>query len=172
MVKSKKNIRDPHAAREASRYDNPIPSRELILELLADAGGPRSLAQVEKLLGLKTDQDHIALERRLRAMERDGQLIKNRKGSYGLVLRMDLIKGRVIAHRDGFGFVSRVGEGEDIYLSSRQMARVFDGDEVLVRIDEEDFRGRSSGVIVEVLVRNTSHVVGKLVQQQGGIHYA
>jgi ribonuclease R len=170
MVKSKKNIRDPHAAREASRYDNPIPSRELILELLADADGPRSLAQVEKLLGLKTDQDHIALERRLRAMERDGQLIKNRKGSYGLVLRMDLIKGRVIAHRDGFGFVSRVGEGEDIYLSSRQMARVFDGDEVLVRIDEEDFRGRSSGVIVEVLVRNTSHIVGKLVQQ-GGIQY-
>ncbi len=171
MAKNKKTVNDPHAAREARRYENPIPSREVIMQLLEDTGRPCSLAQVEQLLGLKGEQDHIALERRLRAMERDGQLIKNRKGSYGVVKRMDLIKGRVIAHRDGFGFVSRAaGEGDDIYLSSRQMARVFDGDEVLVRIDDQDYRGRSSGVIVEVLVRNTTHIAGKLVQQ-GGIQY-
>ncbi len=171
MAKNKKAIRDPHAAREARRYKNPIPSREVILQLLEDVGRPCSLEQVAKQLDLKDEQDRVALERRLRAMERDGQLIKNRRGSYGVVQRMDLIKGRVIAHRDGFGFVSRAsGEGEDIYLSSRQMARVFDGDEVLVRQDENDYRGRSSGVIVEVLAHNTTHIVGKLVQQ-GGIQY-
>lgn len=166
MAKNKKR-RDPHAEREASRYDNPIPSREMILDELAAAGDPRSLEQVAKLLGLKKEQDLIALERRLKAMTRDGQLIRNRKGRFCLVNRMDLVKGRVIAHRDGFGFVSHEGEGEDIYLSSRQMARVFHGDEVLVRLDEDDWRGRSSGVIVEVLVRNTQQVAGKLVQQHG-----
>ncbi len=169
MAKNK-TPRDPHADREANRYSNPIASRELIMEVLADAGGPRSMAQLAGVLGIQEKGDRIALERRLRAMERDGQLIKNRKGSYGLVRRMDLIKGKVIAHRDGFGFVSRAEGGDDIYLSSRQMARVFDGDEVLLRIDEDDWRGRASGVIVEVLVRNTSQIVGKFVQQ-GGIQY-
>ena len=31
---------DPEAAREAEKYDNPIPSRELILQRLADRGEP------------------------------------------------------------------------------------------------------------------------------------
>lgn len=169
MAKNKKP-RDPHASREASRYSNPIASRELIMESLAEAGVPRSLEQVATLLKLDDEQDLIALQRRLRAMERDGQLIKTRKGSYGLVRRMDLIKGRIIAHRDGFGFLHRGSEGGDLYLSSRQMARVFNGDEVLARLDERDFRGKESAVIVEVLVRNTQQVAGKLVRQ-GGIQY-
>jgi len=162
---------DPFAQREAERYANPIASREMILDMLAVVGRPLSRSELAKRLKLHSEDEEEALRRRLRAMERDGQVMCTRKGLYGLVSNMDLIKGRVLAHRDGFGFVRREGGGgDDIYLSSRQMVRVFDGDEVLVRVDSIDFKGRAEGVIVEVLARNTSQVVGRLARQ-GGIQF-
>lgn len=161
---------DPHAQREAEKYENPIPSREFIMERLAETGKPLSHLQLCEALKL-TDEDHIeALRRRLRAMERDGQLIQDRRGSYGLVNRMDLIAGRVQGHRDGFGFLIPDEGGEDIYLHNRQMRRVFDGDRVLVRISGEDRRGRLEGKIVEVLEHNTQQLVGRYCRD-GDIGY-
>ena len=82
-----------------------------------------------------TPEDLDALRKRLRAMERDGQLMVNRRGAYGLVDKMNLLHCRVQGHRDGYGFaVPLAGGGEDVYLSARQMNFVFDGDEVLVRV--------------------------------------
>ena len=100
---------DPHAEREADRYENPIASRELILQLLADADHPLNHNQICQQLQLE-DHEHVeALRRRLRAMERDGQLLVNRKGAYGLVNKLDLVHGRIIGHRDGYGFLSPYG---------------------------------------------------------------
>ena len=42
--------------------------------------------------------------RRLIAMSRDGQLISNRKGAFGLPSHMDLKPGKVIGKKDGYGF--------------------------------------------------------------------
>ena len=169
MPKNKKNL-DPYAEREAQRYENPIASREMIMDLLEDAGRPLNRREVGKKLKLDGDDQEEALRRRLRAMERDGQVMCTRKGLYGLVSNMDLVKCRILAHRDGFGFAAPAEGGDDLYLSSRQMNRVFDGDEVLVRVDSIDHRGRSEGTIVEVLVRNTTQIVGKLVRQ-GAIQF-
>lgn len=161
---------DPHARREAEKYENPIASRELILEYLEQADGPMSHRALCRALKL-TDEDHIeALRRRLIAMERDGQLVSNRKGAYGSVNKMDLIRGKVQGHRDGFGFVIPTDGSDDIYVSNREMRKVFSGDEVLVRADGYDIKGRREGAIVEVLVHNTQTVVGKYFNE-GGIHF-
>ncbi|WP_339074963.1 ribonuclease R [Teredinibacter turnerae] len=160
-------LQDPHAAREAQKYDNPIPSREFILDVLDNASGPMSHRALCGELKL-TDEDAIeALRRRLIAMERDGQVMSNRKGAYGRVDRMALVRGRVQGHRDGYGFVIPTEGGEDIYLTNRQMRKVFDGDEVLVRPEPDGFRGRTEGVIVEVLARNTQHLVGRFTTERG-----
>jgi len=103
-------------------------------------------------------------------MSRDGQLVCNRRGQYLPVSRVNLIKGTVIGHRDGFGFVKPDGESKDLYLSARQMQSVFDGDRVLVRADQVDSRGKSHAIIVDVLERNTSQLVGRLYRE-GGIAY-
>ena len=96
---------DPFAAREAEKYEHPIPSREFILQFLEAQGVPMAHRQLSKALGLRGETEPEALRRRLKAMERDGQLIRNRRGDYGLVSKMDLVRGRVVGHPDGFGFL-------------------------------------------------------------------
>lgn len=169
MIK-KKTIRDPHAEREALKYANPIPSREVILDLLDASTGPLTREVIGEKLGLRDEESLEALRRRLIAMVRDGQIVGNRKGGFGRVDRMNLVRGRVQGHRDGFGFVLTGDGREDIYLSNRQMRRVFDGDEVLVRLGDRGFRGRQEGSIVEILARNTRQLVGRY-RVERGIHY-
>src|SRR5690606_13550947 len=149
-----------------AKYENPIPSREVILQLIQDSVGPITKEQIAEALGLTGEEDLEALRRRLVAMVRDGQLVSNRRDGYGTLDKMNLSKGRVIGHPEGFGFVA-TGEAQDIYLSSRQMRRVFDGDEVLVRISGQDRRGRPEGTIVEILSYNTSKLVGRYFVESG-----
>ncbi len=96
---------DPEAAREAEKYDNPIPSRELILAHLADRGAPATRSQLAEEFGLVTEDQLEALRRRMRAMERDGQVIYTRRGAYAPIDKLDLVRGRIAGHRDGFGFL-------------------------------------------------------------------
>ncbi len=160
-------IDDPHAQREAQKYDNPIPSREFIMDHLRDRSGPATLKQVSFELALFDAEDVEALRRRLRAMERDGQLISDRKGAYGAINKMDLIHGRIIGHRDGFGFLKPDEGGDDLFLNHSQMRAVMDGDKALARITGVDRKGRSEGAIVEVTAHNTQKVVGRLTKEDG-----
>jgi ribonuclease R len=159
--------RDPRQADEAARYDNPIASREFILATLDMAGVPLTLDELAEQLDLEAEDRREALRRRLRAMERDGQLMCNRRGAYGAVSRMDLVRGTVQASREGYGFLVPAEGGEDLYLHGRQMRQVFHGDEVLARASGTDQRGRREGTIVEVLKRNTELMVGRIRLAQG-----
>jgi len=167
LTKKKRHTTDPFASREADKYENPVVSREYILELLEFSEGPMTHPQLCQLLKLDDENKIEALRRRLIAMVRDGQLVSNRKGAFGRVDKMDLVKGRVLAHREGYGFVRSAEGGDDIYLSNRQMRKVFDGDEVLVRRGPKNFRGQIDGAIVEVLQRNTTELAGQLVVDRG-----
>ena len=152
---------DPHASREARKYDKPAPSREYLLARLEKYGKPLTHETMSRMLGLEDEELQEAVRRRLAAMERDGQVLRNRAGAYALIDKLDLIKGKVLGHRDGFGFVLRDdGKKPDLVLPPRQMRRVFHGDYVLVRISGRDRRGRDEASIVEVLSRNTPSVVG------------
>ncbi|MDQ2075811.1 ribonuclease R [Marinimicrobium sp. ABcell2] len=167
MSKSKHVKNDPFAQREAEKYDNPIPSREFLLDLLGDADGPVTHPELCEQLKLNDDESIEALRRRLIAMARDGQLISNRRGAFARLDKIDVIRGRVQGHRDGYGFVIRADGGADIYLHNRQMRRVFDGDEVLVRQTGENHRGKDEGAIVEVLSHNTKQLAGRFVTEEG-----
>ena len=158
---------DPHASREAEKYDHPIASREAIMDLLREADGPLHQDRIAQALQLADDRDLEALRRRLRAMQRDGQLHVDRKGAYGLVEALNLLRCRVQGHRDGYGFAQPEGGEDDLYLSARQMRSLFDGDTVLVAVTGVDARGRSEGKVVEVLERGISRVVGRYQEESG-----
>ncbi|MCU7881900.1 MAG: ribonuclease R [Candidatus Thiodiazotropha sp. (ex Lucinoma aequizonata)] len=159
--------KDPHQAREARKYQNPIPSREYIMETLESEGMPMDMQALAKRLDLTSEEQLEALRRRLRAMERDGQLICNRNDNYCLVNKRDLIVGRVIGHADGFGFLRPDDSGDDLYLSFKEMRLVFHDDRAVVRVTGVDRRNRLEGGIVEVLERNTRTMAGRLYMEAG-----
>nr|VFK14354.1 MAG: RNAse R [Candidatus Kentron sp. LFY] len=159
--------RDPKAAREVRKYGQPIASREHLLHLLTERGVPLTFKEIVHELGLTCVEQRTALDRRLRAMQRDGQLIQNRRQGYGLVHKMDLTSGRVVAHPDGFGFLIPDSGGEDIYLSTREMRAVLHNDRAVAGITGVDRRGRKRGMLVEILERNTTRVVGRIITERG-----
>lgn len=162
MSKSRKN-QDPHFEREAAKYERPIPSREVIMDLLRSKGMPLTREQIAESLELDGEDDVEALRRRLRAMERDGQILRNRRKSYCLVDQAQLVRGRVSGHPDGFGFMIPDEGGDDLFLSGREMRAVFHGDRVVARVSGIDRRGRREGAIVEVLERAHTRLVGRFL---------
>lgn len=160
-------VADPNADQEAEKYDNPVPSRDYILALLNEDGQPLTHRQICQAFGIDDEELVEGVRRRLRAMERDGQLLRNRRGAYGVVAKMDLVSGTLIGHRDGYGFLKPDQGGSDYYLSPRQMRCGFDGDRVLARPSGEDHRGRREAVIVEVLERRTLQLVGRFFTEHG-----
>lgn len=165
-----KRPKDPHAAREASRYETPLPSREMILNFMAEQGAPLSVEQLQLLLAITEDEREI-FNRRLNAMEREGQIIKNRKGALCIADKLDLISGVVQGHPDGFGFLipddKTKCNGEDLFLSPKEMAQVLHGDRAMVRMSGLDRRGRPEAKLVEVLERRTQRLVGRVVHTTG-----
>ncbi|MDP2100856.1 MAG: ribonuclease R [Methylotenera sp.] len=165
-----KRSNDPHAAREASRYDTPLPSRELILTTMSDQGVPLGIEQLYALLEI-SDAEREVFNKRLNAMEREGQIIRNRKGALCIADKLDLIAGVVQGHPDGFGFLvpddKSKSNGEDLFLSPKEMSQVMHGDRAMVRMSGLDRRGRPEGKIVEVLERRTQKLVGRVIQTSG-----
>ena len=159
-------LADPFYEREIERYESPLPSREYILQLLTEAGCPVEADALAEQLKI-TDDERELFQRRLGAMQRDGQLMLNRKRMLCLPDKLDLIKGRVEGHPDGFGFVSPEDGGDDLFLSPKEMHRVLHGDKVLVRVAGFDRRGRREAKIVEVLEHVNQFVVGRYYFEDG-----
>ncbi|MDE2260072.1 MAG: VacB/RNase II family 3'-5' exoribonuclease, partial [Betaproteobacteria bacterium] len=159
-------LQDPFLEREKAQYPEPLPSREFILQLLEREGVPVAVEQLERLLTIHANEREL-FSRRLRAMEREGQIMRNRKNALCLPAKLDLIKARVEGHPDGFGFAIREDGGSDIFLGSREMQRVLHGDRVMVRTIGVDQRGRTEGTIVEILEHVNSRLVARLFQEQG-----
>ena len=163
---SKLRRSDPFFERECEKYDFPLPSREFIMQTLAEHGVPLAFPDLATALDILPVELEF-FERRMFAMERDGQVMRNRRGDYLLPSKADLIRGTVQGHPDGYGFVVTDEEGPDVFLSPNEMREVLHGDRVMVRLAGVDRRGRPEGKIVEVLERANTRIVGRVLVEHG-----
>ncbi len=166
---------DPFFQRETEKYGgHPLPSREYILQCLTDAGTPLSFDRLCDLLDI-AEVERELFQRRLGAMRRDGQLMQNRRADWLMPDKAHLVRGRVVGHADGFGFLvpDDAGAGkatdkkQDIFLPEKEMRELLHGDRALVRIAGTDRRGRPEGKLVEVLERANSRIVGRVMCEHG-----
>ncbi len=157
--------RGPKNASGEHRYEHKIPSRDEILAAMEQAGQPLKLEALAPGFGIRTEQHRRALEARMRAMVRDGQLLRNRADEYCLTGHLDVVTGKVLAHRDGFGFLRPDDGSDDLYLAAREMHLLWDGDRVAARTTETP-RGRE-GHVVEILARGKTRIVGHFRRERG-----
>ena len=167
-IKKKPKLRnlDPHLEREKERYGHAVPSREFMLQILKEQGIPMNEEALQSLLEI-TEEENEIFGRRVSAMLREGQLMRNRKGDICVVEKLDLIKGKVQGHADGFGFLIPDDGSPDLFLSAKEMHKALHGDHVMVREIGVDRRGRREGTIVDVLERAVTHLVGRLHADHG-----
>lgn len=165
-------LNDPHAQREAKKYEKPVASRELLLSLIEKCSPPPTFNTLVKTLKYQEEHLLIGLKRRLRAMENSGQLVFNQFKQYAIPAKNSLLTGTVIGHRDGFGFFTpdndssksdaSIKQGKDLYISSHEMQRVFHGDVVqAILVDRTDRKGRKEVKILEVIEPRKTPIVGR-----------
>lgn len=165
-------LNDPHAKREAKKYEKPVASRELLLSLIEKCSPPPTFNTLVKTLKYEEDHLLVGLKRRLRAMENSGQLVFNKFKQYAIPEKNSLLTGTVLGHRDGFGFFSPDDSsvkgstsdkrGKDFYISSHEMQRVFHGDIVqAILVDRTDRKGRKEVKILDVIEPRKAPIVGR-----------
>ncbi len=146
-------------------FDPEVPSREVIMQQLRSFAKPMALEALARSVGASVPLS-VGFERRLKAMERDGQVFTDRHGKLQINNKLEFIAGKVQGHRDGFGFLLRDDGGPDLFLPPREMLKVLHGDRVLAKIEGE-YRGKLEGMIVEVLERRTDRLVGRFLRERG-----
>jgi len=145
-------------------FDPDVPTREAILQHLRALDKPIAQKSLARALGAAPAS--VGFERRVKAMERDGQVLITPKGQVMMNKQLDFIAGRVQGHRDGFGFLLRDDGGPDLFLAPREMLKVLHGDRVLAKPDGE-YRGKQEATIVEVVERRTNKLVGRFLKERG-----
>lgn len=166
---NKKNLKkdDPHFQREKDKYENPVASREYLLQVLEREKTPLTFLEICQFVNANDEDSRIGIQRRLRAMEREGQVVFNRQKKYGLAEKMELVKGRVIGHRDGFGFLKRDDGEKDMFIHQAQMQALLHDDVVLVKESGTDNRGRTEARIARVIEPRSEPIVGRYYTEHG-----
>ena len=162
-----KKRKDPFFQRECEKYPEPIPSREFIMQVLEEFGRPMTRSRLMNTLGIDEGSKQEALGFRLRAMLRDGQLMQDRRGRFCLFERINLLRGKIQSHPDGYGFFVPDEGDDDILLSAKEMRGVMHGDIVLAYQTRTDRRGRPEGKIHEVIEHAHTTVVGRFTSEHG-----
>jgi len=144
-----------------------IPRRSDILKTLANAHGPLPTRDLARRLKVDT-HSYRAFRRRLRAMERDGEVFRQRKGRYALPGSFQIVTGTVDVTRAGDGFVvPEEAGGDDVFVPRRHLGSAVDGDRVAVRVEKHTPGRNPEGRLVRVLERAWDQVVGVYHDRKG-----
>lgn len=158
---------DPHFQREKAKYDNPVASREFLLQVLKEHGEPMSFLEICARVEAYDEDSRIGIQRRLRAMEREGQIQFNKQKRYAVQQQDLLIQGRIIGHRDGFGFLRPNDGSKDLYVSAGQMQTLLHDDIVEARESGTDRKGRREAYVNQVITPRPEPIVGRYFTEQG-----
>jgi len=102
----------------------------------------------------------------LNGLVKDGKLARHRGNRYEVAAR-NLVEGKIMLHRDGYGFVipkeKIQGIDSDIYVPAALTGSAMNGDNVKVEITLRKAGGRAEGRVASVEKRARDTVVGQLL---------
>lgn len=165
MSKNKRK-KDPFAAREAEKYEKPVPSREFILAHLQTRNAPASLREFCEDFNLQDEDDIEAIRRRLKAMLRDGQIEQVAKRRYWLMGRRTLVKGKIIIDKKNMLWVVPEDRSSRIALPYFTDTKVMQGNSVIVSVpDMSDPTEPREGRLVEIVEQPDVVITGRYVTE-------
>src|SRR3954465_14241030 len=102
----------------------------------------------------------------LRALTKEGRVVRLKKNHYALPDTDNSVTGRVHAPPDGYGFLILDDRAkDDLYLSRREMRNVMHGDRVMARVERK--RGGDETHIIQVLERGQKRLIGTYEEHEG-----
>ncbi len=142
-------------------------TKKFILAFLKEQDGAVHFAMLLRNFGGR----HVKheLKSMLEDMADDGEVVRFKGNSYSLASAVKSIRGTLSTHRDGYGFVTPEGGGEDIFIPQRHMKSAMHCDVVEVRSERSRMGGgKQEGRITAVAQRASSKVVGRFEESRRG----
>lgn len=161
-------INDPAYAADCKEYGRAIPSRPFIAQLLTYTPN-LNFDQICAAFNLTKQWQADALESRLKVMLGTQVVYLSPRETFALTDKNAVIKGHVVGHGEGYGYVMPDSGGEPIFLEVNAMQNIMHGDYISVRVTGLDYKGRRQGEFVELLTRKVDKIIGKLVLEQGAM---
>lgn len=171
-MNKKKKKQDPHADREAAKYDKPIPSREFILEYLKERAKPANYSELSEELNLQGEEELEALHRRIKAMIRDEQLERLKGGYLWPAKPRILLEGNVVVERGKLvkTWVAPKDGSSRVLLSVEDAHAVYAGNKVVVSAVDVLWDKPRVGRLVKIIEQGRVLLVGRFVQEAGFCH--
>lgn len=165
MSKNKHESKDPNFDRELETYENPVPSREFILTTIKSFPKPRKMNYLISHFELDDQPDLIeGLRRRLKAMIRDGQLVKLRVG-FVPVSSEEELEGELHFAKEREVYCI-TDEQRKIPLLPGTLRGCFEGDRVKVKVRNIVDSEESYGRIIEIVEAQEKTVVGRFYKER------
>ncbi|QNS01731.1 MAG: ribonuclease R [Buchnera aphidicola (Pentalonia nigronervosa)] len=152
---------NPYQTKDTYKHKVFIPSRERIILWLKKRKGLISQKNLEKKFDIDNIESKQALRRRLRAMERDGQIIYTQNHCYISSDNLQIVTGKVIGHKNGYGFLRTETLKEDLWLSTNQMKSCIHGDIILAHVKNSDKKNRNAAKVLKILKPNNVLIIGR-----------
>ena len=151
---------DPNRDIEAQKYENPIPSREVILNYIRDVKLPVSIENIANALEIFKKNLFEGLVNRLGAMVRDGQLEKN-KSYYNLPEMVAIyITSKVTSDKDSRLELFSHILNTKVAIVSHQAKIIMVGDEITAKVLGLNKRGRIEAEIKTIVSRAQKTIIG------------
>ncbi len=136
---------------------------QIVRQFIKDASHPLAFREIMVALGV-VKGEKAALKDALDQLVETGELLNVEGNRYTSPGQSQLVTGRLIAHRDGYGFVTPEEGGEDLFIPARFLRSNMHGDKVVVRVEKGGRDGKREGRIVQTLERAFSRIVGRFEQ--------
>lgn len=109
-------------------------------------------------LGMDSASSFIALEKELKSMEEEMELVRGANGTWLTRNQAGIFEGKLSVNKKGLGFIDR-DTGESVRIAPEDQNTAMDGDTVLYRCA----KWQSFGEVLKVLSRAHTKVVGTVV---------
>ena len=116
---------------------------------------------ISRLSGLNNKKSY-EIEKLIDNMIDEGMLAINNKGKIAPIEKLGLIKGKLIGNKNGYAFLVRDDEQDDVFIPNHNLKGAIHDDYVLAKTVESANGKSKEGEVVKILKHNLKSVVGKI----------